>query len=273
MGKDKLRKFLENETFKCLVQPSTQEVLGKDHPLKGKWAKDFFGNDNPIVLELGCGKGDYTVDLAERNPSCNYIGVDIKGARLWKGAKYATEHGLGNVGFLRTRIEFIESLFAEGEVSEIWITFADPQIGREKKRLTSPLFMNRYRNFLKSDGIIHLKTDSRYLFEYSYAMAQQNGLEILAWATDIYGEDRERLYSSGLASVCGNDAVDALFEVQTFYESQYLAQGFPITYLSFIVSHEGEFVSPQWDEDKWKGESHHFVIPSGLPVSSKFYTV
>ena len=186
MGKDKLRKFKENETFRCLVQPATSEVLNCDHPLKGRWGSDFFGNDNPIILELGCGKGDYTVDLAERNPSFNYIGVDIKGARLWKGAKYAEEHGLKNVGFLRTRIEFIESLFAQGEVAEIWITFADPQIGREKKRLTAPLFMNRYRNFLKAGGIVHLKTDSRYLHEYSRAMAEQNDLEILACATDIY---------------------------------------------------------------------------------------
>lgn len=271
MGKDKLRKFRENETFRCLIQPSTEEVLNCDHPLKGNWGRDVFGNDNPIVVELGCGKGDYTVDLAERNPSCNYIGVDIKGARLWKGAKYATEHSLGNVAFLRTRIEFIESLFAQGEVSEIWITFADPQIGREKKRLTAPLFMNRYRNFLRPGGIVHLKTDSRYLHEYSLAMAQQNGLKILAAATDIYGEDRERLYESDLLSVCGRDAVEALFAVQTFYESQYLAQGIDITYLSFLADHEGSYISPEWDEDRWKDEGHHFIIPSGLPVASKFY--
>lgn len=271
MGKDKLRKFRENETFKCLIQPTTEQVLGCDHPLKGNWGKTVFGNDNPIVVELGCGKGDYTVDLAERNPSCNYIGIDIKGARLWKGAKYSEEHGLSNVAFLRTRIEFIESLFAPGEVSEIWITFADPQIGREKKRLTAPLFMNRYRNFLKPGGIIHLKTDSRYLFEYSKAFAEQNSLKILAQGIDIYGEDHDRLYSSDLMSVCGRDAVDALFQVQTFYESQYLAQGFPITYLSFLVDHEGDYISPEWNEDQWKDEGHHFVIPSGLPVASKFY--
>jgi tRNA (guanine-N7-)-methyltransferase len=254
-----------------MIQPATSEVLGCDHPMKGNWGKEFFGNDNPIVLELGCGKGDYTIDLAERNPAFNYIGVDIKGARLWKGAKYAEEHGLRNVAFLRTRIEFIESLFAQGEVAEIWITFADPQIGREKKRLTAPLFMNRYRNFLKQGGIIHLKTDSRYLHEYSRAMAEQNGLEILACATDIYGEDRDRLYESGLSSLCGSAAIDALFEVQTFYESQYLAQGFEITYLSFLADHEGDYISPEWEEDLYKDEGHHFVIPSGLPVASKFY--
>ena len=271
MGKDKLRKFRENETFRCMVQPSTDQVLNCDHPLKGNWNRDFFGNDNPIVLELGCGKGEYTVDLAMRNPSCNYIGVDIKGARVWKGAGYEEKHGLGNVAFLRTRIEFICSLFAAGEVSEVWVTFADPQIGREKKRLTSPLFMDRYRRFLKPGGIVHLKTDSRYLHEYSKAMALQNNLEILASAIDIYGEDHDRLFESGLMSVCGRDAVEALFEVQTFYESQYLAQGIGITYLSFIADHEGDYVSPVWDEDAWKDENHHFMAPAGVSVKSKFY--
>ncbi|MGN0189486.1 MAG: tRNA (guanosine(46)-N7)-methyltransferase TrmB [Candidatus Cryptobacteroides sp.] len=252
MGKDKLRKFRENETFGCLVQPRTEEVFRTDHPLKGHWGESFFGNDRPIVVELGCGKGEYTIDLALRNPSCNYIGVDIKGARLWKGAKYATEHSLPNVAFLRTRIEFIESLFAAGEVSEIWITFADPQIGREKKRLTSPLFLERYRHFIKPGGIVHLKTDSPYLHEYSRLMAQVNSLNILAASRDIYGADRESLYKSEMASVCGTGAIDALFQVQTFYESQYLAKGIPITYLAFNIDKEGEYVSPEWDESLYE---------------------
>ena len=314
MGKDKLKKFKENETFTCLVQPRTDEVFGKDHPLKGHWGEKMFGNDRPIVVELGCGKGEYTIDLALRNPGCNYIGVDIKGARLWKGAKYATEHCLPNVAFLRTRIEFIESLFAPEEVSEIWITFADPQIGREKKRLTSPLFLSRYRNFLKKGGIVHLKTDSRYLHEYTRAIAEQNSLEILACTSDLYGrnsgtstesffekkdkalqpsapgqssrsgiltpsglsevlqppvsssagsysmsvretipsESYRQLLASPLASVCGRDAIDALFQVQTFYETQYLSQGIPITYFAFLIDHEGPYVSPDWDPDKWE---------------------
>lgn len=252
MGKDKLRKFKENETFSCLIQPTTEEVLGKDYPLKGHWGERAFGNSNPIVVELGCGKGEYTVDLALRNPSCNYIGVDIKGARLWKGAKYASEHNLQNVAFLRTRIEFITSLFSENEISEIWITFADPQIKREKKRLTSPLFLERYRSFLKPGGIVHLKTDSRLLHEYTRTLAEQNGLQILACGTDIYGEDREKLYSSQMASVCGSDAIDALFAVQTFYESQYLAQGIPITYMSFLIDKEGDYIYPDWDETQWE---------------------
>ncbi len=252
MGKDKLRKFRENETFACLVQPSTSEVLGTDHPLKGHWNEKMFGSSSPIIVELGCGKGEYTVDLALRNPAFNYIGVDIKGARLWKGAKYATEHSLANVAFLRTRIEFIESLFASNEVSEIWITFADPQLKKPKKRLTSPVFLERYRSFLKKGGIVHLKTDSRLLHEYTLAVAQQNGLKILADATDIYGADREKLYGTPLESVCGRDAVDALFQVQTFYESQYLAQGIPITYMSFLIDHEGPYTAPDFDEDRWE---------------------
>ncbi len=298
MAKNKLEKFKENESFKCLFQPTTDEVLRKDYKLKGKWGSEVFGNDNPIVLELGCGKGEYTIDLAERNPSVNYIGIDIKGARLWKGAKYATEHDLKNVIFIRTRIEFIESFFAQDEISEIWLTFSDPQIRREKNRLTNPLFITRYSNFLKKAGIIHQKTDSRYLYEYTKAMAEQNNLEILAYATDLYGEDHDKLYHSTLESVCGRDAIDALFEVQTFYESQYLAQDIKITYLAFTLesqqafqeplqdnaqrissvkpqkrnlSHKQKFISPEWDEDRWKDERHRFVIQSGLSVESKFY--
>ncbi len=264
MGKDKLRKFRENETFRCLVQPSADELLDpeagggavRDYRLKGRWAKDFFGNDNPIVIELGCGKGDYTVALALRNPEINFIGIDIKGARLWKGAKYATENNLPNVAFIRTRIEFIEALFGKGEISEIWITFADPQIGREKKRLTSPLFLNRYRSFLKQGGIIHVKTDSLYLHAYSKAVAQQNGLRTIACASDLYAKDRESICSSDLDSICGQKAVEALFEVQTFYEKHFLAQGYAITYLAFLIDHEGVYTSPDWDEDSYKGENH-----------------
>ena len=187
----------------------------------------------------------------------NYGELDCQppiGEGMWEigGAKYAEEHHLSNVAFLRTRIEFIEALFGRDEVSEVWITFADPQIGREKKRLTSPLFLERYRSFLKPGGIVHLKTDSRYLHEYSRAVAEQNGLKILACATDIYGADRQRLLESPLASVSGADAVKALFEVQTFYEKQYLARGIDITYLAFTIDHEGAYQSPDWDESLYE---------------------
>ena len=162
MGKDKLRRFRENLTFECFVQPEFDEVFHRDHPLKGNWNRDFFRNDNPIVLELGCGKGEYTVALAQRDPQRNYIGIDIKGARMWRGAKTATDRRMHNVGFLRTRIEFIDALFAENEVSEIWITFPDPQLKtrRAKKRLTSPLYLACYARLLRPDGLINLKTDS-----------------------------------------------------------------------------------------------------------------
>lgn len=219
-GKNKLAKFRENETFGCLLQPSSDDMLAGNFPVKGRWNADVFHNDNPIVLELGCGRGEYTVALAERNPSVNYIGIDIKGARLWKGAKYATEHALGNVAFLRTRIDFIKSAFGPDEVSEIWITFADPQPKKPGKRLTSPLFLDRYRAFTKKGAIVHLKTDSVLLYESSLEVAQSQGLEILECNADIYG--------SGRAS----DPDDILC-VKTYYEQMWLAEGKPITYLAF----------------------------------------
>ena len=200
MGHGKLKKFAENETFRCLLQPDAASVLDKrdgsralvlrDHPVKGRWNADFFAVPQPIVLELGCGKGDYTIALSRRRPDWNCLGVDIKGARLWKGAKYATEQQLPNVAFLRTRIEFIEAFFAPGEVSEIWLTFSDPQLRSENSRLTSPLFLERYRKFLAPGGIVHLKTDSRFLHEYTLSVLRANNLEVLACSTDIYNHHR-----------------------------------------------------------------------------------
>ncbi len=218
MGKDKLRKFAENLTFDNLVQPSFEDIFGRDHKLKGRWARDFFGNDNPIVLELGCGKGEYTVGLGSSDTGKNFIGIDIKGARMWRGAKTATELGLRNVAFLRTRIEFIQSFFAPGEISEIWITFPDPQLkkGREKKRLTSPQFLERYRRFLSPHGLVHLKTDSRELHDYTRDVISSEKLPLEAASVDIYGEG------------AGGDLL-----IQTTYERLFLAEGKPITYLRF----------------------------------------
>ena len=262
MGHDKLRKFAENETFSCLLQPEASSVLDKvegsnsltlkEHPIKGHWNERMFAAAQPIVLELGCGKGEYTIDLSRREPSLNYIGVDIKGARLWKGAKFATENHLPNVAFLRTRIEFIEAFFAPEEVSEIWLTFSDPQMKSENCRLTSPLFLERYRKFLKMGGIVHLKTDSRFLYEYSKAVAEQNGLRILASTNDLYGTGRQDLSDCALRSVAGESAIDALFEVQTFYERMFTAQGYKITYLSFVIDHEGPYLHPEFDSDYWR---------------------
>ena len=245
-AKDKLRKFRENETFKCLYQPQTEEVLNKDYTLKGKWHQEVFGNSNPITLELGCGKGEYTIALAKMFPNRNFIGIDIKGARLWKGAKEATELNMPNVAFIRTRIEFIESLFAKDEIDQIWITFADPQLRRERRRLSGPMFLHRYRNFLTPDGIINLKTDSRFLHEYTLACAQQNSLEILEANTDIYGSGR----------------ADEILSIRTFYEAHYIKKGLPITYMSFRLNNPGELISPAWDEEYWYDqeiESHGFV--------------
>jgi tRNA (guanine-N7-)-methyltransferase len=219
MSKNKLFKFAQNETFKCLIQPSTDVMLSGEHPLKGHWNSEVFHNDNPIVLELGCGKGEYTIALSQRNPQVNYIGVDIKGARLWKGAKFATENALPNVAFLRTRIDFIKSIFAPGEVSEIWITFADPQPKSPNRRLTSPVFLDRYRAFLKPGGIVNLKTDSQLLHEYTLEVAKEQGLEIIETNNDIYGS--------------GHVTEDDILNVKTYYEQKFLAEGLPITYLAF----------------------------------------
>ena len=259
MGHGKLRKFKENETFPCLLQPSAADVLAdgffnlRDHSIKGHWNERMFDAPRPIVLELGCGKGEYTIDLAGRNPSCNYIGVDIKGARLWKGAKYATEHHLGNVAFLRTRIEFITAYFAPDEVSEIWLTFSDPQFRSENSRLTSPLFLERYRSFMKKGGIVHLKTDSMFLHQYSRAVAACNGLRVLGCTEDLYGTPREAL-AGPVAPGLPEETVGALYDVQTFYERMFLEQGYKITYLSFVIDHDGPYTHPaDFDEDYWRG--------------------
>ena len=287
MGHDKLRKFAENETFRCLLQPEASKVLDKsgdpsdglrlhDHPVKGRWNETMFSKAQPIVLELGCGKGEYTIDLSKRVPDRNYIGVDIKGARLWRGAKTATDEGLSNVAFLRTRIEFIEAFFGPGEVSEIWLTFSDPQLKSENSRLTSPLFLERYRKFLKPGGIIHLKTDSRFLHEYTMAVAAENNLSVLASTTDLYSTrsgsvslpDNVRFadpttdYVGGPPSyvaVGGHGCWEGytpgpeLFEVQTFYERMFLSQGYKITYMAFTIDHEGPYRHPEtFDSDYWR---------------------
>lgn len=260
MGHGKLKKFAENETFGCLLQPSAQDLLAdgyfslRDHEVKGRWNETMFAKSQPVVVELGCGKGEYTVDLAQRNPQFNYIGVDIKGARLWKGAKYAHEHQLGNAAFLRTRIEFINAFFAPGEVSEIWLTFSDPQMKSENSRLTSPLFLERYRRMLRKGGIVHLKTDSMFLHQYSKAVAIANGLRILACTEDLYATPHDQLLCEGAADagVMTADAVDALYEVQTFYEKMFLQQGYKITYLSFVIDRDGDFVYPEFDDDYWR---------------------
>ena len=274
MGHDKLRKFAENETFSCLLQPSSKELLAdgyanlRDHEIKGRWRERMFPHsqapaDGGIVLELGCGKGEYTIDLALRDPSRNYVGVDIKGARLWKGAKYATQHSLPNVAFLRTRVEFISAFFAPGEVSEIWLTFSDPQFRSENSRLSSPVFLERYRSFLRRGGLVHLKTDSRFLHEYTKAVCKVNGLELTACTADLYGDVANVAADSRVAadfkSAAATTAATATAEataVQTFYEKMFLEQGYPITYMAFRLDHDGPFAAPRdpedFDSDHWR---------------------
>ena len=220
MGKDKLRKFRENEEMHNVVQPTTEEAINGLH-LKNHWAKKQFGNNLGIVLELGCGKGEYTVEMARRCPEKNHIGVDIKGARLWRGAKSATEEGLDNVAFLRTRIDFIENCFGENEVEEIWITFPDPQIKykRAKHRLTHPEYLLKYAKLLKPGGTVNLKCDSEYLHGYTHGIIQMLGLEIEESYHDIY------------AQIQPNEGI--LFDVITHYERIWLNQGKAITYLRF----------------------------------------
>ena len=218
--------------------------------------------DSGIVLELGCGKGEYTIDLALRDPSRNYVGVDIKGARLWKGAKYATQHSLPNVAFLRTRVEFISAFFAPGEVSEIWLTFSDPQFRSENSRLSSPVFLGRYRSFLKPGGLVHLKTDSRFLHEYTKAVCKVNGLELTACTADLYGDVANVAADSRVAAdfkSAATTAATAAAEataVQTFYEKMFLEQGYPITYMAFRLDHDGPFAAPRdpedFDSDHWR---------------------
>lgn len=236
MGKDKLRKFRENEVMENVVQPSTEEVRN-GFALKGNWAKDQFGNSNGLVLELGCGKGEYTVELARRFPEKNHIGIDIKGARLWRGAKTATEEGLKNAAFMRTRIDWIEQVFGPNEVDEIWITFPDPQIKykRAKHRLTHPEYLLKYAQFLKPGGTVNLKCDSEFLHGYTHGVVQMLGLEVEEAYHDIHDQ------------IQPNEGI--LFDVITHYESIWLAQGKPTTYLRFKL--DGlESIMAHWNNFK-----------------------
>jgi tRNA (guanine-N7-)-methyltransferase len=226
LSKNKLRKFAEMETFDRVFQPEFEAVFNRDFHLKGQWAASVFNNDHPVVLELGCGKGEYTLGLAQRYPGKNFIGVDIKGARIWKGAKTANEGGLKNAAFLRTRIEFIESFFGPSEVDEIWITFPDPQLKkrRNKKRLTGPRFLNQYRTFLKDGGVVHLKTDNDVLFRYTAQLARHNGLEIIAETSDLYHQEKPGMQG---------EISEALVSIQTTYEKLFLSEGSNINYIAF----------------------------------------
>jgi len=228
VGKNKLARWAEIKTFKNVIEPDTRDVKDKFYHLRGSWKEKYFGNYNPIILELGCGKGEYTTGMAAMIPEKNFIGVDIKGARIWRGAKTAIENNLSNVLFIRTRVEFINSFFEEDEIDEIWLTFPDPHEKRRNTlhRLTSPLFLNKYRIFLKNNGIVHLKTDNNILYNYTLNIAIENNLEILASTAD--------LYNSGI--------VDDILGIRTFYEAKFMNEEKKICYLSFRLKKEKEIV-------------------------------
>lgn len=225
--KNKLQKFSDMESFGCVLQYPRHILIEEGFPYKGKWNTQFFKRENPITLELGCGKGEYTVGLADTNHDRNYIGVDIKGARMWKGAKTVEEKGMDNAAFLRTEIEQISQFFAPQEVDEIWITFPDPQMQKARKRLTSSRFLSSYRTFLRHDGIVHLKTDSPFLYEYTKRLVELNRFETLQMTDDLYG--------SGLA--------DPVSSIKTFYEQQWLSRGKTIKLISFRIG-DGEILEP-----------------------------
>jgi len=246
MGKGKLAKFAEMAENPLVVECPFWQLQQEGFPLKGKWHEEFFKNDNPIVLELGCGRGEYTIGLARRFPSKNFIGIDIKGARMWHGAKTALEEGMKNVAFLRTNIECIAGFFAENEVAELWLTFSDPQMKKATKRLTSTYFMERYRKFLIDGGIIHVKTDSNFLATYTKYMVEKNGLPMVQCTFDLYAEQ---------------EVDSSLTDIRTYYEGMWLERGIPIKYLQFRLPNKGILEEPDVEipVDGYRSYNHQVV--------------
>ena len=255
MGKGKLQKFAEMETFPNVFQYPFSIIDQHPFEMKGCWHRDYFKNDNPIVLELGCGKGEYTVELARLYPEMNFIGVDIKGARMWTGAKMALEDKLSNVAFLRTNIEIIDRFFDTNEVQEIWLTFSDPQMKNPRKRLTSSYFMERYRRFLVDKGIIHLKTDSFFLFTYTSYMVGSNNLPLLFKTDDLYHTD-------GI-----DEETQKILSIQTYYESMWIERGLNIKYIKFLLPHEGILQEPDIEIPLDDYRSYHRPKRSSLDTA------
>lgn len=252
MGKNKLQKFADMATYPHVFEYPYSVADNISFEMKGNWNKEFFKNNHPIVLELGCGRGEYTVGLGKMFPDKNFIAVDIKGARMWSGATESLEAGMKNVAFLRTNIEIIERFFAENEVSEIWLTFPDPQMKKVTKRLTSTYFMERYRRFLIPGGIIHLKTDSNFMFTYTRYMIEKNKLP-----TEFVTED---LYQSGL--------VDDILGIQTHYEQQWISRGLNIRYVKFLLPKEGALKEPEEEIELDIYRSYNRSKRSGLKTNS-----
>ena len=251
MSKGKLEKFAEMETFTNVFQYPFSVLKQRSFEMKGHWCETYFHNSNPIVLELGCGKGEYTVELARLFPCVNFIGVDIKGARMWKGAKMAIEEKLPNVAFLRTNIEFIDHFFGANEVQEIWLTFSDPQMKNVHKRLTSTFFMARYRRFLEDRGVIHLKTDSNFLFTYTSYMVEKNGFPQLFRTEDLY-------HAEGI-----DTQTRKILSIRTYYENMWIERGLNIRYLKFQLPHTGELIEPDVEIPLDEYRSYHRSKRSG----------
>lgn len=230
MTKRKLARFAEMKKFPNVIEPGFNEIFENDYQLKGKWSENFFRNNKPIVLELGCGKGEYTVNLAKQDPKRNFIGIDIKGARMWKGAKRALEQNISNAAFLRTRIDFIVSFFEEDEIDEIWVTFPDPQPKKSRKRLIAPMFLSRYQKFLKQNGIVNLKTDNTDFFEYAEQVVKKNNLRIIHRSKDVHSTN--------------DDELRMVKEIKTFYEEQFIEQKKTIKYLAFVLEKDKSLVEP-----------------------------
>lgn len=255
MSKGKLAKFADMERYENVFQYPYSIIDNVPFEMKGRWREQYFKNDNPIVLELGCGRGEYTVGLARMFPNVNFIGVDIKGARMWTGATEAINEGLGNVAFLRTNIEIIDRFFAEDEVQEIWLTFSDPQMKNPRKRLSSTFFMQRYRRFLTDGGTIHLKTDSNFLFTYTTYMVERNRLPVLFRTEDLYHTD-------GL-----DPQTSTILGIQTYYESQWIERGLNIKYMKFSLPREGELAEPDIEIPLDDYRSYKRPKRSGLETS------
>ena len=252
------------ETFKNVFQYPYGVISEDPFEMRGHWREQYFHNDNPIVLELGCGKGEYTVGLARVYPNINFIGVDIKGARIYTGAKQALEEGLDNVAFLRTSIEIIDRFFSEDEVQEIWLTFSDPQMKNVHKRLTSTFFMNRYRRFLIDGGIVHLKTDSNFLFTYTTYMVNVNQLPVLFRTEDLYGNE---LSEGRVAENQMDEKTREILGIHTYYENQWIERGLNIKYMKFQLPREGELVEPDVEIELDDYRSFKRTKRSGLTTS------
>ena len=258
MGKGKLAKFADMASYPHVFEYPYSVADDVAFDMKGHWHDAFFHNDNPIVLELGCGRGEYTVGLARLYPEKNFIGVDIKGARMWTGATEALREGLPNVAFLRTNIEIINRFFAPDEVAEIWLTFSDPQMKKVTKRLTSTFFMQRYRHFLLDGGMVHLKTDSNFLFTYTTLMAEKNHLPVQFTTTDLYHSILAERPDTPEAKILG---------IQTYYEQQWIDRGLNIKYMRFTLPREGELLEPDVEIEMDDYRSYNRSKRSGSSTS------